>query len=138
MHAAVLAAASVGLGGCAGVQSALDPAGLEAGALARLTWIMISGAAAILLLVMVLAAYAVFRSPKKRRPVSSSALIVGGGIVFPVAVLSALLVYGVPLMGELRGAQEGALRVHVTGHMWWWEIRYRGANGDSVATANEL
>ena len=35
-------------------------------------------------------------------------------------------------------APEGALRVHVTGHMWWWEVRYRGPEGEWIATANEL
>jgi cytochrome c oxidase subunit 2 len=120
------------------VQSALDPAGPEAEAVARLTWIMLAAATAILLLVMTLAAYAVFRAPQKRRPVSANVFIAGGGIIFPLAVLSALLVHGVPLMGELRGAEAGALRVQVTGHMWWWEVRYRGPDGEWIATANEL
>lgn len=136
-HAIVLAAAS--LAGCAGVQSALDPAGPDAQALARLTWVLFAGAGVILAIVVLAAGYAMFRHPERRLRLSSGALIVGGGIVFPAVVLSALLVYGMWLTGELRAAApEGALRVHVTGHMWWWEVRYRGPQGEWIATANEL
>lgn len=128
------------LGGCGGIQSALDAAGPAAEALARLTWIMAAGAAAILALVMIAAWYAVYRHPDKRRPISSAALIVAGGVALPVAVLSALLAYGVWLTGDLRASdEEGALQIHVTGHMWWWEVRYPGAReGERVTTANEL
>jgi cytochrome c oxidase subunit 2 len=137
-HAALLAAAA--LGGCGGVQSALDPAGPNAEALARLTWIMLAGGGTILGLVMLAACYAVYRDPDRRRGVSSTAMIVWGGIAFPVVVLSALLVYGVWLTGSLRAAPEdGALRVHVTGHMWWWEVRYWDSDAAGwVSTANEL
>jgi cytochrome c oxidase subunit II len=135
-HAIVIAAAMIA--GCAGEQSALDPAGREAQELARLTWILVAGATAILALVVLAAGYAVFRNPERRIRVSSRALIVGGGIVFPVVVLSALLVYGVGLMDELRGPGNDGLHLHVTGHMWWWEVRYRGPDGEWIATANEI
>jgi cytochrome c oxidase subunit II len=135
--AAVLSAAS---GGCSGLQSALDPAGPEAEAVARLTWIMIAGGTAILALVMLIAWYAIARDPDKRWRLSSTALIVAGGVALPIVVLSALLVYGVWLTGELRASDdEGALRIHVTGHMWWWEVHYPGAReGERVASANEI
>jgi cytochrome c oxidase subunit II len=141
-HAA--AAALVPLGGCSGAQSALDPAGPHAAALAQATWIMVGGATAIFVIVMLLAGYAVYRQPERRLRVPSNALIIGGGLVFPVVVLTALLAYGVWLTGALRapedGAmQEGALQVGVTGRMWWWEVRYPGAReGEAAATANEI
>lgn len=132
-----LACAGVPLGGCNGVQSTLDPGGPQAQALAQATWVMIAGAGVIFTLVMLLALYAVYRRPERRARVSSTALIVGGGLVFPIAVLTALLVYGVGLTGALRAAGDDALRVEVTGHMWWWEVRYPGEGG-AAATANEI
>lgn len=136
-HAASVCAA-VAVAGCSGAQSTLDAAGPNAALLAQLTWVLIAGACVILALVVLAAGYAVFRHPDRRRGVSSTAMIVGGGIAFPVVVLSALLVYGVWLTGDLRAAASpDALRVHVTGHMWWWEVRYR--DGERwVASANEL
>jgi cytochrome c oxidase subunit 2 len=138
-HAVVLAAL-LPAAGCSGVQSALDPAGPAAQHLANLTWALLIGATAILAIVMLLAAYAVFRDPDRRRRISSNALIVGGGIVFPVLVLGALLVYGVWLTGALRASEAGdALQVRVTAHMWWWEVHYPASQeGDIVATANEI
>jgi cytochrome c oxidase subunit II len=135
-HAVVLAAAVIA--GCAGEQSALAPAGREAEVVAHLTGILVAGAVAILVLVMLAAGYAMFRNPDRRIRVSSRTLIVGGGIVFPVVVLSALLAYSVGLMDELRRPGKDDLHVHVTGHMWWWEVRYRGPDGEWVATANEI
>ena len=124
--------------GCAGIQSALDPHGPEAAAIAQSHWIMLAGGAAILLVVMALALYAVFRDPARRAP-SATAVIVGGGVVFPVVALSALLVYGVSLSSGLRAGEEGALEIEVVAHRWWWEVRYPGASGGAkVATANEL
>lgn len=120
--------------------SALHPAGPDAEALVELTWILLAGATAIFALVMVLAALAVFLPERWRPRLSSNAMILGGGVAFPVVVLSALLVYGVGLTGELRApAGRDELRIEVTGHMWWWEVRYPGAGGAApVATANEL
>jgi cytochrome c oxidase subunit 2 len=125
---------------CSGVQSALDPKGPAAAALAELTWVMVAGATAIFAVVIALACYAVYRDPEKRRPVSSVKLIVAGGVVFPAVVLSALLIYGVALTGSLRAAEEAdALHIRVTGYQFWWEVLYPGADaGERVATANEI
>lgn len=137
--AALAVALAAALGGCGGIQSALDAAGPEAASLARLTWVLLAGAAAILALVMLAAGYAVYRDPDKRARVPSSVLIVGGGLVFPIVTLTALLLYSVWLTGALRASDDGALRIHVTGHMWWWEVRYPGAReGEGVVTANEI
>ncbi len=125
--------------GCEGVQSALDPQGPAAVAIAQSAWIMGFGAAAILALVMALALYAVYRAPGRRAP-SSTAVIVAGGVALPVVALSALLAYGVTLTRELRErGGEAALELEVIGHRWWWEVRYPGAAaGETVASANEI
>lgn len=125
--------------GCQGVQSALDPRGPEAAAIAQATWIMSAGAAAILALVMALALYAIFRSPDRRRAPSSTTVIVAGGLVLPIVALSALLVYGLAITRELRPGAGHALELEIIAHRWWWEVRYPGTDGGAhVATANEL
>lgn len=132
-------AAVTALSGCEGIQSALTPQGPAARAIAEISWAMFWGAAAILLLVMGLALYAVYRNPHKKPP-SANAVIVAGGVLFPVAVLSALLAWGVQAMANLRAFEhDGAVRIEVVGNQWWWDVHYLdGAGGAVVATANEI
>lgn len=110
--------------------SVLSPAGPDAAWIAQAGWLLFVGAALILAGVMVLALLALRPG---RRPVHARRWVVGGGVAFPVVVLSALLAYDVAGSARLNRAPPDALVVSVTGHMWWWEVRY----GD-VVTANEL
>jgi len=49
---------------------------------------------------------------------------VGGGIVFPIAVLSATLLYSTARTAGLeRPLADPQLVVSVTGRLWWWEVR---------------
>ena len=78
------------LASCSGIQSALDPAGEEAGQVATLFWVMAGGGLIIWALVVTLSLYA---SRWKRRPMPEEAaakVIFWAGVVFPVAVLTAL------------------------------------------------
>jgi cytochrome c oxidase subunit 2 len=113
------------------MQSALDPAGPAAAAIAEITWVLVGGAALIFAAVMALAAYAVFSRGRSR--LSANALILGGGIAFPVIVLTALLVYSLARMNALEAAGGPALRIEVTGEQWWWRVRYA-----EFETANEI
>lgn len=121
---------------CAGAQSALDPRGPVANALAQTWWVMFAGATIIFAAVMLLALYAVLRAPAKRRQIDGNLLVVAGGVVFPVVTLTALLVYAVHTSGRLHAEHTGALRIEVIGHQWWWEVRYR--DDPDVVTANEI
>lgn len=127
---------ALALAGCAGPQSALDPAGEGAARLATLFWVMLAGAAVLWVLVLALAAYAA-RSGRHGEGVSAS-LILWGGAVLPAFVLVALLAYGLMLMPDLRGPGDG-LRVTVTGEQYWWRVRYAPAGGGpEVESANEV
>lgn len=88
------------LAGCDGPQSALEPAGHDAEKLAELFWIMTIGATVIWAAVMGIAFYAVKRTDPP--PGAANLLIIGGGIVFPLVVLTVLLIYGLVLLGSLR------------------------------------
>lgn len=89
------------LAGCSGPQSALDPAGYDAERLADLFWVMTIGSGVIWLTVMGLAVYAVKRTDPPKG--AANLLILGGGLVFSIAVLTGLLIYGLSLMAILRG-----------------------------------
>ncbi len=136
-YAAVACAAL--LPGCAGIQSALAPAGHEAERVALLTWVLFAGAAAILLIVCAALVLAVTGSERSRRFLGSDRAIRLGGIAFPAVTLTVLLGYGVWLMRDtIATDRPAALRIDVTGEQWWWRIAYPGSEGKPVAEANEL
>lgn len=120
-----------------GPQSALAPAGPEAAGIARIAWLMFGGATAIFVLVLVLAAIAVWRSP---RWLAGRSTVVVGGFVFPLVVLSALLVDS--LLSAPRSFASMAppeLVVEIVGEQWWWRVVYLDERGEpDFATANEL
>ncbi|MBE9607045.1 cytochrome c oxidase subunit II [Acetobacteraceae bacterium H6797] len=125
------------LAGCSGEQSALDPAGQEASAVARLFWVMLSAAALIWAVMMGLA---LFASRGRERPWTERGamrLIVIGGAVIPTLLLAALLAFGLGLMPALRSPGDG-LRVAVRGEQFWWRIDYELPDGSRLVTANEL
>lgn len=120
------------------LQSALHPRGAAAGDIAFIWWILLGGGVVIFAGVLSLLLYGLLA---RRRPAvrSHRAFVVGGGLVFPGIVLSALLVYTVVVGARLTApVPRDALTIDVTGHMWWWDVRYAGPGGDAVAAANEL
>lgn len=131
--------------------------GSSAALIHELTLAMYAGCALIFLFVMALLLRAVFQPA---REVNRRRWLAGGGLVFPGVVLTVLLGYGLAVgqavssfngQGMLRflldcisdGARalvspaSRALRIEVTAHQWWWEVKYfDGAR--PVALANEL
>lgn len=134
----ICAVAVLLLCGCAGAQSALDPRGPHAGAIAGIWWVMFWGACAVLLLVMALALHAFRRSPQRRAGTRANTIILAGGVALPVVALSALLVYGVQAMASLRMLPEDALEIEVVGNRWWWDVHYLGDDGEVISSANEI
>jgi cytochrome c oxidase subunit II len=119
------------------------------------------GAALIFVVVMVLVLHATFTG---RLRASTRAWVIGGGVVFPAITLFTLLTYslavgsavsaldsgtalglildcfGIDARSRIPPPAPGALRIHVIGKQWWWDVRYELANGESrgVVLANEL
>jgi len=125
--------------GCAGEQSALDPAGSVASRISWLFWVMTIAAAIIWLVVVGLALYATWsgRAPLSRE--RGIKLVIGGGVLFPIVALTGLLAGGLSLLPDfLAPAPAGALRVHVAGHQWWWSVRYVRQGVEPVELANEI
>lgn len=133
------AASCAALSGCAGPQSTLQTQGPVAAGIATAWWIMAAGAMAVLALVMALAFYAMFREPGRRLRLNNNVFIAGAGIVIPSLLLTALLAYGTDLGRRITQSPPDVLRIDVTGHRWWWEVRYPAAGGmAAVTTSNEL
>lgn len=62
-----------------------------------------------------------------------------GGVALPMVVLVPIFVVSVRTLSALMHETRDDLTIHVTGHQWWWEIRYKGADtaGD-ILSANEI
>ncbi|WP_281985003.1 cytochrome c oxidase subunit II [Thalassorhabdomicrobium marinisediminis] len=126
------------LAGCgSGRQSVLNPAGDDALMLFDLARVMFIGALVLWLLVAALFIYVTRIAPREFSRRSAELLIVGGGVIFPVLLLGALLVYSLPLMSSQRVADEG-LEIQITAEQWWWRVNYVLPNGDTITSANEL
>lgn len=119
----------------------LDPAGPYAGSIAFLTWILLAIAAAVLLIVLT-ALWIAFRGKERtRRRLGGTAVIWGGGIILPVVVLTALLVWGLRLTSSLSEGRTSPadIRIRVTGEMWWWRVAYLDPDGELLFwDANEI
>lgn len=126
------------LSGCAGNQSILDPAGVQAERIAALSWWMFGGGTVIWLAVVGLAGYVIKVKPGGHQPLKSQWLIIGGGVLFPAAVLTTLLVFGLSIMPESRLDERADVNIHVSGKQWWWRVRYETADGSIVELANEV
>ena len=90
------------LSACSGPQSTLDPAGHDAEKLAGLFWVMTIGSLVIWAVVIAVAFLAARERETPPREETANLLILGGGLVFPIVVLTALLIYGLALMAALR------------------------------------
>jgi cytochrome c oxidase subunit 2 len=120
------------------MQSALEPAGHEAARIAQLFIWMGIGAVAIWLFMIALALWAP-RSTRLGTRHGANVLIIGGGVVFPLVVLTSLLLLGLPRLRDLlTPAANDALAIEVWGNQWWWRIRYVRAGQPPVELANEI
>jgi cytochrome c oxidase subunit II len=139
--ARVLLGAGIGsLGGCHGVQSALDPAGIDADRLLTLSWVLFGGGAAIFFGVTALLLYAIAAPPERRRWLGTWRTVIAGGLIFPIVTLTALLVYGLVMLRLTNAADPaGALRIEVVGEQYWWRVHYPAEGGaPAFTTANEF
>lgn len=108
----------------------MHPAGPAAEAIATLWWVLLAGAVAIFALTMALLALA-FRARPGGLAGRGGGLWLGGfGIAFPLAVLAALLFYGL-LIGErlLPRDAPGLVTVSAEARQWEWRFGYADLPG---------
>ncbi len=100
-----------------------------------LTYWMAGIGALVWLLTMAVGAYAAKSAPAATR--AGRWLIVGLGAVVPGIAITLLLYFGLRPPAASSGTSP-AVVAEVTGHMWWWRVRYTDAAGVVAETANEL
>lgn len=117
-----------------------DPAGPYAWAITTLSWVLLAMAAGVLLIVLAALYVALGTNERRRSRLGGAKVIWIGGIIFPVVVLTLLLIYGLGLTRQLSAPPpDGAMRVRVTGEMWWWRVAYLDTGGrPQFHDANEL
>ncbi len=127
------------LPGCSGDLSALDPAGPAAQSIARLWWIMLFGSIVLFSLVIGLF-FCTLYLPRFGRTLSPSGWIIFGGLVLPIPILVALLIYafleGNRLLPEYK-SDDSAIRIEARARQWMWEFYYLDFPG-TPSTVNIL
>jgi cytochrome c oxidase subunit 2 len=138
---------------CGGIHNALNPSGPQAENLSRLWWLFFIVCSVIFVIVMIAlllslrnrtseppsAVTPTVQPPpeqeRKRRHVTVTAITITVVIlfVFLIASFSA----GRSMTAEL--AHKNGLNIEITGHQWWWEVRYNDVDASSIfTTANEI
>ena len=142
------------LSGCRGAQSALDPAGPQAGRISSLWWLMFYVCAGVFLLVSIAVLIAIFHqreerkkkdddepdtSPEPKREKLMTRVVVGA-IGLTVVILFVFLISDFSTGRSLYSAQdEKAMSIKITGQQWWWDVEYEGEPAsNTVHTANEI
>lgn len=123
------------LAGCKTPLSTLDPASDQAEHIARVWYWMAWGSVAIVLFMVLLTVLSVRARPQARPGHRNLWLLLGGGIVFPVTVITALIVYA---YGAAPASSEARVHIEVTAHQWWWDVRYKSAANEDHYSINEI
>jgi len=131
----------------AAMQSALDPAGQQAARIDWLWWLIFGVCTAVYILVMGGLAAALWRRhrPEDAPPTEPGRERRIGGVVascvgVTVAILLVFLVASYSVDSALFTAPDSpSVQIEVTGHQWWWEIRYQDPVPSRIfTTANEI
>jgi cytochrome c oxidase subunit 2 len=143
-----IALLALGLNGCGGNQSALNPQGVEADRLASLIWFFTAVCGAVWILVLAILLVAILRRRSVLQPSEPLQLdeawekrtsIVVGGLVAITTVILVVFTISSYLATRTLAAPGEALAIEVTGHQWWWNVKYDNPDPTQVfETANEL
>jgi len=125
--------------------------GVRADATLPLTWFTL----AISIIVCVIIAWLLWVGVRRARANGGAAETVGTplepeqgrglswitiGLAVSAVPLLATLIWTMAALGHVVGPpRRSGMTIDVTGHQWWWEVEYHGANpSDTFATANEI
>ncbi|HEY6961068.1 MAG TPA: cytochrome c oxidase subunit II [Gaiellaceae bacterium] len=131
------------LAGCGGNENTLDPHSRAEGKITQIFWVVFGFSAFGFGVVVFLLFLGWWRRSKETLPFgggekAATGLVVGAGVALPIVLLVALFVYADLFAMKATGAPprgSAQLTIDVTGHQFWWEVRYEGT---SAVTANEI
>ncbi|HKP71867.1 MAG TPA: cytochrome c oxidase subunit II, partial [Pyrinomonadaceae bacterium] len=154
-------AACASLAGCAGVQSALDPAGPQANRIDKIWWLFLYVSVAVWVLVMIFLALSIYYGrgrrgkkgtdapeveerpdarpdPARERRMTTTVVVATVITTLTLIVLTvASFSIGRALTSDM--SNKDAVTIEVTGQQWWWQVRYMDADPSKIFyTANEL
>jgi cytochrome c oxidase subunit 2 len=139
--------------GGASIQNSLHPGGPQTERLSNLWWLMFWVCTAVYVSVMIAVFFALKKRTNESQLMSSPILtppienelkrrnVVISSVIITVVILFVLLLVsfsvGRSLTAEL--AHKNAITVEITGHQWWWEVRYQDPSASNIfTTANEI
>ncbi len=124
---------------CAGAHSMFRPMAAEAERVVLLFRVMLIGSTVVCAIVAYCLWLACRGTDNWRQGLGSESSVFRLGLVFPVVVLTLLLLWSFRLLGLAGGADsEPDLVVRVQGEQWWWRVTYVRPDGSEVESANEL
>src|SRR5947208_5801882 len=139
------------LGGCNGVQSALQPGGSGAAAIYQLWLLFLYICAGVFVVVMAALVMALLRRRGAAEPLIGPtlaqdkpadrrlSLLLKLGTAATVAILLLFTVTSYAVGTRLFAPANDALDIELVGHRWWWEVRYPASlAGQTVIAANEI
>jgi cytochrome c oxidase subunit II len=139
-----LTVACIGGSGCAGVQSALNPAGPQARSIASLTWWFFAVCGVVYVLVIGSLFWALFRKRSETDDGEGThrrlAVIISAAVAVTIGTVVALTISSVAAgRGLLSPSAPGAITVDAIGHQWWWEFQYHDVSPNEIVNSpNEL
>jgi cytochrome c oxidase subunit 2 len=140
------------LTGCSGIQSALDPKGPKAEAIASLNWLLVI-VVVVIYIIVISALFNLLRRASRRQVAfdhDSAAdererergmtRWVAASVATVVVILIAFVFVDVSTarsISKVGGVQP--LRIDIVGHQWWWGVKYPDPDPHNYAeTANEI
>jgi cytochrome c oxidase subunit 2 len=138
---------------CGGIQNSINPAGPQANSLSRLWWLMFIVCSIVFVAVMIALLLALRNQTREPQYASTPILeppqqeerrcrnVVLSAVTITVIILFVFLIVsfsaGRSLTADL--AQKNGLSIELTGHQWWWEVRYQDVDASNIfTTANEI
>lgn len=136
----VVAASALLVTACANsAPSPANPSSPRAEQINHLWWIFFAMAAVIFVLVVIILVYGAIRVPgqaeQERDHPFGTPLLWIGGITVPGIVLAVIFLLSTRDLAAVAHPPPPQLTIEVTGHQWWWEVRYPKQN---FVTANEI
>ena len=125
-----------------GIQSALEPAGVQAERIARLWDVFLWVSIVVYVVVMLFLAAALLRRRPEIVPNTTSPRVrttVSVAVGVTILTLLALVIASVFTGRSIAGMPKNALQIAVIGHQWWWQIEYDDpVESNRITTANEI